>query len=144
MKILKDYYKWFQKFSSFFKELTNESFTFEPFEPNVNFGISEFDLKMKNNKIDDFIFKKIIYFIFFQKAKLSFLLEYKKNYLKELWKQIKELRKEKKLSQNDLAEKSWIDRTFIIFLEKWNTNISYLNLLRICDILDLEIKFEKK
>ncbi len=70
--------------------------------------------------------------------------ESEKNYLKELWKQIKELRKEKKLSQNDLAEKSWIDRTFIIFLEKWNTNISYLNLLRICDILDLEIKFEKK
>jgi len=70
--------------------------------------------------------------------------ESEKNYLKELWKQIKELRKEKKLSQNDLAEKSWIDRTFIIFLEKWNTNISYLNLLRICDILGLEIKFEKK
>lgn len=70
--------------------------------------------------------------------------ENEKNYLKELWKQIKELRKEKKLSQNDLAEKAWIDRTFIIFLEKWNTNISYLNLLRICDILDLEVKFEKK
>ena len=70
--------------------------------------------------------------------------EDEKNYLKELWKQIKELRKEKKLSQNDLAEKAWIDRTFIIFLEKWNTNISYLNLLRICDILDLEVKFEKK
>ena len=47
-------------------------------------------------------------------------------------------------SQSDLAEKSWIDRTFIIFLEKWNTNISYLNLLRICDILDLEVKFEKR
>ncbi len=70
--------------------------------------------------------------------------EDEKNYLKELWKQIKELRKEKKLSQNDLAEKAWIDRTFIIFLEKWNTNISYLNLLRICDILDLEVKFEKR
>lgn len=70
--------------------------------------------------------------------------EDEKNYLKDLWKQIKELRKEKKLSQNDLAEKAWIDRTFIIFLEKWNTNISYLNLLRICDILDLEVKFEKR
>lgn len=70
--------------------------------------------------------------------------ESEKNYLKELWKQIKELRIEKKLSQSDLAEKSWIDRTFIIFLEKWNTNISYLNLLRICDILDLEVKFEKR
>lgn len=70
--------------------------------------------------------------------------EDEKNYLKELWKQIKELRKEKKLSQNDLAEKAWIDRTFIIFLEKWNTNISYLNLLRICNILDLEVKFEKR
>lgn len=70
--------------------------------------------------------------------------EDEKNYLKELWKQIKELRKEKKLSQNDLAEKTWIDRTFIIFLEKWNTNISYLNLLRICDILDLEVKFERR
>ena len=70
--------------------------------------------------------------------------EDEKNYLKELWKQIKELRKEKKLSQNDLAKKAWIDRTFIIFLEKWNTNISYLNLLRICDILDLEVKFEKR
>lgn len=81
MKILKDYYKWYSKFSDFFKELTKETFTIDPFTPNISFGITELELNLKTTKLDDFLFKKIIYFIYFLKAKLSFLLEYKKNFL---------------------------------------------------------------
>lgn len=71
-------------------------------------------------------------------------LKTEKVVLEDLWLFIKMKRKEKKVSQKDLSEKTWIDRTFIVALENWKTNISYLNLLKIFDVLGVEIKFDEK
>jgi len=58
-----------------------------------------------------------------------------KNLLIELWIKIKEARNEAKISQSDLAEKTWIDRSYISMVERWETNITYLKLKKISDEL---------
>ena len=58
-----------------------------------------------------------------------------KKLLVELWEKIKKARKEDKISQSDLAEKTWIDRSYISMVERWETNITYLKLKKISDEL---------
>ncbi|MCD4783538.1 MAG: helix-turn-helix transcriptional regulator [Candidatus Eremiobacteraeota bacterium] len=52
---------------------------------------------------------------------------------------IKRLRKERKLSQEKLAEKAFLDRTYIGGVERGERNISLLNIEKIANALDLNI-----
>lgn len=71
--------------------------------------------------------------IFFMKKTDNELLE-------ELWKIINEAREKAKLSQAELAEKTWIDRSYISMVERWKTNVTYLKLKKICDELGMNVK----
>ncbi len=55
--------------------------------------------------------------------------------LKELWEKIKTKRKTLKLSQSELSEKTWIDRSYISMVESWKTNITFLKLKKIEKVL---------
>lgn len=62
--------------------------------------------------------------------------EKEKKLLIELWEKIKEKRKELKMSQSDLSEKTWIDRSYISMVERWESNITYLKLVKIGEVLE--------
>lgn len=62
-----------------------------------------------------------------------------KKLLIDLWEKIQKARKESKISQSELAEKTWIDRSYISMVERWETNITYLKLKKISDELWMEI-----
>lgn len=86
MKILDSYYFWFEKFKKVFKKASGENFLFDPFE------IVQFDDKIPFDKeIDDFLFKKIYYYLYFLKNRFSFLVTYKKEFLALLEKEIEEI-----------------------------------------------------
>jgi len=61
--------------------------------------------------------------------------EKEKKLLIELWERIKNKRKKLKISQADLAKKTWIDRSYISMVERWETNITYLKLIKIGEVL---------
>lgn len=60
--------------------------------------------------------------------------------LKSLWEKVKEWRKKAKISQAELSEKSWIDRSYISMVERWETNITYLKLKKICNVIWIGIE----
>lgn len=62
-----------------------------------------------------------------------------KKILIELWENIKVARKIAKISQFELAEKTWIDRSYISMVERGETNITYLKLKKISDELVMEL-----
>lgn len=62
-----------------------------------------------------------------------------KKLLVDLWKKIQKARKEAKISQSELAEKTWIDRSYISMVERWETNITYLKLKKISDELKMNL-----
>lgn len=62
-----------------------------------------------------------------------------KKILIELWENIKVARKKAKISQFELAEKTWIDRSYISMVERGETNITYLKLKKISDELVMEL-----
>jgi len=51
---------------------------------------------------------------------------------------IKALRKKKKLSQEQLASLSELDRTYISGIERGKRNVSLLNIIKIAEALELE------
>ena len=53
---------------------------------------------------------------------------------------IRQLRKERKLTQDDLADLSLLDRTYITSVERGHRNISIVNLEKISKALNIEIK----
>ncbi|MFV0563858.1 helix-turn-helix domain-containing protein [Malaciobacter mytili] len=59
--------------------------------------------------------------------------------LEKLGKVIKKLRLEQKISQEELANRCEFDRTYISMLERGKRNPSYLNLLKLCAGLQIEI-----
>jgi transcriptional regulator with XRE-family HTH domain len=59
--------------------------------------------------------------------------------LEKLAKRIKTVRLEKKISQEALAHKCNLDRTYIFMLERAKRNPTYFNLLRLCDGLEISI-----
>jgi len=63
-----------------------------------------------------------------------------KQLLEQLAKNVKALRKSLSLSQEGLAFECDIDRTYISKVERGIANPSLLILLRIADVLDVEIK----
>jgi len=66
--------------------------------------------------------------------------ESEKKKLIELGEKIRNKRKEMKFSQSMLADKTWIDRSYISMVERWETNITYLKLVKISKLLELGIK----
>lgn len=62
--------------------------------------------------------------------------------LKELGEKIKKARKSVKMSQSELAEKTWIDRSYISMVERWATNVTFLKLKKICDAVGIKIAFD--
>ena len=73
------------------------------------------------------------------KEKKIVLTKEEKELLEELWNSIREKRKELNLTQADLSEKTWIDRSYISMLERWETNITYLKLKKIWDVLEINL-----
>lgn len=59
--------------------------------------------------------------------------------LENLWERVKNARKQAKLSQAKLAEKTWIDRSYISMVERWTTNITFLKLKKISDALGINL-----
>jgi len=64
----------------------------------------------------------------------------KNNHLKEFGKRIRELRLERKWSQEELAEKSDFHRTYIGMIERGERNISLLNIHRLANSLEVKIE----
>ena len=60
--------------------------------------------------------------------------------LKQLAEKIKSKRLELNLSQEALADKCGLDRTYISFVERSKRNPSYLSLVKLCDGLEIDIK----
>lgn len=63
----------------------------------------------------------------------------KKSHLEQLGQRIKEERLKLKISQEQLAQKCNFDRTYISLLERGKRNPSYLNLLQLCNGLEIEL-----
>jgi putative transcriptional regulator len=60
--------------------------------------------------------------------------------LKQLAEKIKSRRLQLNLSQEALANKSGLDRTYISLVERGKRNPSYLSLIKLCDGLEIDIK----
>lgn len=59
--------------------------------------------------------------------------------LENLGVKIKKIRTSSKLSQEKLAHKCGFDRTYISMLERGKRNPSYLNIIKLCKGLDIQI-----
>ena len=53
---------------------------------------------------------------------------------------VRELRKEKKLSQEELATKADIHRTYLSMIERAEKNISLVNIEKIAQALDIQLR----
>ena len=74
----------------------------------------------------------------------TFVALKKNNYLIELGNQIRELRKIKGLSQEQLAFKAEVDRSYVGGIERGERNVSFLTLVKIAECLECDIaKFTK-
>lgn len=62
----------------------------------------------------------------------------------ELFKKLKDQRKKMNLTQEQLADKCGFDRTYISLLERGKRNPTYLNLLKLCKALNIDIEFLPK
>ena len=60
--------------------------------------------------------------------------------LKQLAEKIKSKRLELNLSQEALADKCGLDRTYVSLIERSKRNPSYLSLIKLCDGLEISIK----
>ena len=58
----------------------------------------------------------------------------------KFWQRIKELRKEKWLSQEDLGDKAWLHRTYIWMIERWEKNICIENIEKLSKALKVNVK----
>jgi len=63
------------------------------------------------------------------------------NILKIFGLKIKEIRKEKGLSQEKLAELAGLHRTYIGMIERAEKNITLVNIEKLANALDVEIKY---
>ena len=60
--------------------------------------------------------------------------------LKRFGEKVRELRKRKNLSQEDLADKAGLHRTYIGMIERAEKNITLINIEKIANSLEVEIK----
>lgn len=75
----------------------------------------------------------------------NFYYNLKKYYLimnikQKFWLKIKEIRKTKNINQEKLSFLSWLHRTYISDVERWNKNISLENIEKISKALEIELK----
>lgn len=61
------------------------------------------------------------------------------NILKSFGLRVKEMRKEKKLSQEELADKANLHRTYIGMIERAEKNITLINIEKIASAFDISI-----
>lgn len=66
-------------------------------------------------------------------------MESRKNILKNFGERVREKRKEKRLSQEQLAHKANLHRTYIGMIERAEKNITLLNIEKIANALEIEI-----
>jgi transcriptional regulator with XRE-family HTH domain len=66
-------------------------------------------------------------------------LETSNKYLAQLGKQIREIRKAKGLSQEQLALQSGIDRSYVGGVERGERNISFLTLMKLAVCLNCDV-----
>lgn len=59
---------------------------------------------------------------------------------KKLWSRIRELRKEKNMSQELLSSKAKLHRTYLSVVERWIKNVSVENIDKIANALGVEIR----
>ena len=64
----------------------------------------------------------------------------KKNILINFGEKVREIRKEKGLSQEELAYKADLHRTYIGMIERAEKNITFLNIEKIANALEVNIK----
>lgn len=58
----------------------------------------------------------------------------------KIWSNIKNIRKDKKISQVKLSELSWLDRSYISNIEAWKVNPSIIILEKVSKWLWVDIK----
>lgn len=56
-------------------------------------------------------------------------------------KRVRQLRKQKKFSQEELAQKAGLHRTYISDIERGNRNVSLENIKKIADALDVQLNY---
>ena len=56
-------------------------------------------------------------------------------------KKVRQLRKQKKFSQEKLAQKTGLHRTYISDIERGNRNVSLENIKKIADALDIQLNY---
>jgi len=66
------------------------------------------------------------------------LTDKEKEVLFNIWSRIKKAREEKGFKPSQFAKETWIDRSFLSQIEKWEVNFSYLKLYRIIEVLNNE------
>lgn len=62
------------------------------------------------------------------------------NIKNKLWNRIRELRKEQSIKQQELADKTWLHRTYISDIERGIKNVSLENIEKIAIAFDINIK----
>lgn len=67
-------------------------------------------------------------------------MDSKQNILKKFGERIREIRKEKGLSQEELAHKADLHRTYIGMIERAEKNITLVNIEKIANALEISIK----
>ena len=67
-------------------------------------------------------------------------METKRNILVHFGEKVREIRKEKGLSQEELAHKADLHRTYIGMIERAEKNITLLNIEKIANALEVNIK----
>ncbi len=67
-------------------------------------------------------------------------METKKNILVNFGERVREIRKKKGLSQEELAHKADLHRTYIGMIERAEKNITLLNIEKIANALEVNIK----
>ena len=67
-------------------------------------------------------------------------METKRNILVNFGERVREIRKEKGLSQEELAHKADLHRTYIGMIERAEKNITLLNIEKIANALEVNIK----
>lgn len=67
-------------------------------------------------------------------------METKRNILVNLGEKVREIRRKKRLSQEELAHKADLHRTYIGMIERAEKNITLLNIEKIANALGVDIK----
>ena len=71
---------------------------------------------------------------------MALILELKSNILKKFGEKVRKLRREKGISQEELAHQAELHRTYIGMIERAEKNITLINIKKIANALEVNIK----